>query len=310
MTRLGTLRPPRDDEFDAMLALMNAHQLAAFGEEDVPAQELRAWLTAPSVDVERDIRVLEQDGRLVGYVDVDPTKDELPMWWCDLKVAPDADTEAITRELVGWLEQRAPKGTLRLWTSAGDERGVTTLTRLGFTPSRHSYRMEIALEDEPRQPVWPDGVTVRTLREDEHEAVYEAVVEVWRDTSDPMDETFDEWAHWMIRTETFDPTLWFLAHAGGELVGFSLCREDSTDPNAGYVATLGVRRPGRRQGLGEALLLHSFGEFRRRGYRRATLGVDATSPTGATRLYERAGMRTYRDTVFLEKRLGGAARSS
>ena len=192
-----TLRPPRDDEFDAMLALMNAHQLAAFGEEDVTAHELRAWLTAPSVDVERDIRVLEQDGRLVGYVDVDPTRDELPMWWCDLKVAPDADTDAITRELVGWLEQRAQKGTLRLWTSAHDERGVTMLTRLGFTPSRHSYRMEIALEDEPRQPVWPDGVTVRTLREDEHEAVYEAVVEVWRDTSDPMDETFDEWAHWI-----------------------------------------------------------------------------------------------------------------
>ena len=30
-----TLRPPRDDEFDAMLELMNAHQLAAFGEADV-----------------------------------------------------------------------------------------------------------------------------------------------------------------------------------------------------------------------------------------------------------------------------------
>ena len=34
---------------------------------------------------------------------------------------------------------------------------------------------------------------------------------------------------------------------------------------------------------------------------RGTLGVDASSPTGATRLYERAGMRVYRDTVFLER---------
>ena len=32
-----TLRPPRDDEFDAMLELMNAHQLAAFGEADYTA---------------------------------------------------------------------------------------------------------------------------------------------------------------------------------------------------------------------------------------------------------------------------------
>ena len=52
------LRPPRDDEFDAMLELMNAHQVAAFGEADVTADELRLWLTSPSVDIRRDLRVL------------------------------------------------------------------------------------------------------------------------------------------------------------------------------------------------------------------------------------------------------------
>ena len=55
-----TLRPPRDDDFEAMLELMNAHQLAAFGEADTTVEELRLWLTTPSVDVENDIRVLEQ----------------------------------------------------------------------------------------------------------------------------------------------------------------------------------------------------------------------------------------------------------
>src|SRR6185295_667629 len=65
------LRAPRDDDFDAMLELMNAHQLAAYGEEDVTADELRTWLTAPTVDPARDVRVLEDDGRLIGYVDAD-----------------------------------------------------------------------------------------------------------------------------------------------------------------------------------------------------------------------------------------------
>jgi len=55
-----TLRPPRDDEFDAMLELMNAHQLAAFGETDATPEELRLWLTTPYVVVENDIRVLER----------------------------------------------------------------------------------------------------------------------------------------------------------------------------------------------------------------------------------------------------------
>ena len=128
---------------------------------------------------------------------------------------------------------------------------------------------------------------------------------MWQDTSDPWDESFEQWRHWAIESSAYDPTLWFLAFAGDELAGFSLCRADATDASSGYVATLGVRRPWRRQGLGEALLLHSFDAFRSRGYTRATLGVDASSPTGATRLYERAGMRVYRTTVFLERPVAG-----
>jgi hypothetical protein len=34
--------------------------------------------------------------------------------------------------------------------------------------------------------------------------------------------------------------------------------------------------------------------------------VDASSPTGATRLYERAGMTVYRDTVFLDRPARGS----
>jgi ribosomal protein S18 acetylase RimI-like enzyme len=154
-------------------------------------------------------------------------------------------------------------------------------------------------------PAWPAGIAVRTVAEDESRRVHEAVIEVWQDTNDPLDETYEEWAHWNVAAPSYDPGLWFLAEAEGELAGFAICRQDPVDPNAGYVAMLGVRRPWRRQGLGEALLLHSFAEFRRRGYTRGTLGVDASSVTGATRLYERAGMRVYRDTVFLERPVRG-----
>jgi ribosomal protein S18 acetylase RimI-like enzyme len=63
------------------------------------------------------------------------------------------------------------------------------------------------------------------------------------------------------------------------------------DPDAGTVEELAVRRPWRERGLGMALLRAAFREFRERGCRRAVLVVDSESPTGATRLYERAGMR-------------------
>jgi ribosomal protein S18 acetylase RimI-like enzyme len=299
------LRPPRDEEFGAMLELMNAHQLAAFGEADVTADDLRLWLTSPGVDVGRDVRVLEDDGRLIGYVDVDPNDDKPPLWWCDVKIAPDVDAATVTPELVAWLDRRAGSGLLRVWTGANDARVVDVFTNLGFEPLRHSYRMEIELTGERRSPVWPDGVTVRTVGPAEHRPVYDTVVEVWQDTSDPWDEPFESWRHWTVDGPAYDQSLWFLALADEELAGFSLCRQDPVDRKAGHVATLGVRRQWRRQGLGEALLLHSFDAFRERGYARATLGVDASSPTGATRLYERAGMRVYRDTLFLQRPVRG-----
>ena len=299
-----TLRPPREDEFNAMLELMNAHQLAAFGEADYTADDLRTWLTTPYVEIDRDLRVLERDGRLIGYADADPTRDEPPLWWCDVKVAPDVDADEVVAELVAWLEQRAGEGRLRVWTSDDDARIVSAFAAFGFEPVRHSYRMEIDLGD-LREPSWPREISVRTATADDHQAVYDAVVEVWQDTNDPIDETFEEWAHWHVERDAYDPSLWFLAVSGDELAGFSICRSDPVDPQAGYVSLLGVRRPWRRQGLGEALLLRSFAEFRQRGLTRGTLGVDASSVTGATRLYERAGMSVYRDTVFLERAVRG-----
>jgi ribosomal protein S18 acetylase RimI-like enzyme len=294
------LRPPRDDDFDAMLALMNESQLAAFGEEDITADELRTWLTTPYVVPERDIRLLEADGRLIAYVDVDHSE-ATGRWWSDVKLARDADANAVLPVLVDWLDERTDGGLLRVWTAAGDTRTIDGFRRLGFSEDRHSYRMEIGLDGEAREPAWPDGIEVRGYTPADERLVYDTNVEVWLDASDPIEETFEEWRHWTTARDGFDPSLWFLAFEGGELVGFSLCREAETDPSAGYVGTLGVRRPWRRRGLGEALLLHSFAAFRERGYTRATLGVDASSPTGATRLYERAGMTVYRDTVFLER---------
>lgn len=295
------LRPYREDDFDELLSLMNDHQEKAFGERDYTADDLRRWLTTPYVEVENDLRILEADGRIVGYADVDPTRADPPVWWCDVKVDPDVDAEAALGKLAGWIDERSEAGRLYVWASATDTRMIDAFRGLGFEHSRHSYRMEIDLTAAPPAPAWPEGIAVETVERGAEEAVYDAVVEVWLDTSDPVSETFEEWAHWMLDESEYDPALWFLARDGDELAGFSICRQDTNDAAAGHVPLLGVRRPWRRKGLGEALLLHSFHAFRERGWTRGTLGVDVSNPTGPLRLYERAGMRAYRDTVFLNR---------
>ena len=74
-----------------------------------------------------------------------------------------------------------------------------------------------------------------------------------------------------------------------------------------WVHVLGVRRPWRRRGLGLALLLRVFAEFYARGERRAVLQVDSENETGATRLYERAGMSVARFSDLYEKPARSAA---
>src|ERR671922_216071 len=76
----------------------------------------------------------------------------------------------------------------------------------------------------------------------------------------------------------------------------------AADRRGGGGAAGGGERAGRR-GLGLALLLRSFGQFYERGERRVALSVDIENPTGATRLYERAGMRVEREEVLYEKEL-------
>ena len=298
------LRPPRDEDFDAMLEVVNAAARAAYGEDEYSAIELRNWLSSPKLDLTRDVRLAELNGRIVGYCDVDREGEDPVRWWSDLKVHPEADADAVLAALVEWVERRADGGVLRVWNPSAVERIGPGLERLGFRPVRHSYRMAIELGGEPEPASWPDAISVRTFREGESRVLYSVFRETWQDTLEPEDETFEEWAHWTVEREGFDPSLWFLACEGDRVAGFSLCRPAETRSDTGVVGMLGVRRPWRRRGLGEALLRHSFAEFHRRGFPRVALGVDADSPTGAPRLYERVGMHVVRRVDFYEKPLG------
>ena len=129
-------------------------------------------------------------------------------------------------------------------------------------------------------------------------AVFDTIEEAFQDHWGHTPRNFDEWLA-RLQRPNFDPTLWFLARDGGQLTGVSTCWQR---PTSGWVGTLAVRRPWRRHGLGLALLYQSFGEFFRRGVTSVGLGVDAQSLTGATRLYERAGMHpTMRIATFVRE---------
>ena len=135
--------------------------------------------------------------------------------------------------------------------------------------------------------------------------VFDAFREAFRDGWGYTEWVYEDWAQRQFG-ENFDPGLWFLAFDGDELAGGALCEfrpavlSNSQD---GWVSQLAVRRPYRRKGVGLTLLNLVFAEFYRHGTRRVGLGVDASNPTGATHLYEKAGMHVAHEYIMYEKML-------
>ena len=152
-----------------------------------------------------------------------------------------------------------------------------------------------------RAPEWPRGVAVRTFQEGDERLFYEVHQETFLDMWEPIEDTYEEWAHWFLEPPAFTPDLWFLAYEANEPAGVAICSPHETRAECGWVRVLGVRRPWRRRGLARALLLHAFEGFRLRGFTTAGLGVDAESETGANRLYESVGMHTAARFDILER---------
>lgn len=210
---------------------------------------------------------------------------------------------ALAEERARALEPAVPAGVravLRTHVN-GFHRPVTELLeQTGFTPVRRFWRMEIRLGGPPSAPEWPAGFSLRPFQPGRDEAVAHFLhQDCFADHYGFVPEPLEQWLKRTQRKE-FDPSLWHLLFDGEQPCGFAFC---SFYGEAGWIANLGVRRPWRGKGLGERLLRQMFHQFWQLGRTRVGLGVDSESLTGATRLYERAGMQVVRQFVRFEKEL-------
>ncbi|MFI5273038.1 MAG: GNAT family N-acetyltransferase [Ktedonobacterales bacterium] len=213
--------------------------------------------------------------------------------------------EARERERSATSSTAAEAVTLEQWLAASNQAAHSLLAAAGYAAARHLWGMVIALAGQPSPPIWPDGVSVRVCQgAADLRRAYAATEEAFQDHWHAEARTYEQFIAGTT-PELFDPSLWFLATAGDEVIGTALCE---AYPSRGWVNSLGVRRPWRRRGIAIALLRQVFAEFTRRGLREVALGVDAENPTGATRVYQRAGMTIERQYDIFEKVLRGYIR--
>ncbi len=295
------LRAATAGDAPAIADLINAVTVAEVGVPWMSTEEVRDELTFPDRDPAfAPVAVVEPDGAIVGYLSLNVTAEPLEVhvlafvhqraWGRGLSAYLIRHAEAVARSRV---EPGGPGIPLRVSRFTVNEPAARLFEALGFRRVRTFWMMRIGLEDPPPAPRVPEGVRIRTFRPGADEAgTYEALAEAFVDHWGGFP-SFEEWRHREIEGEGsgFDPGLWFLALEGTEIVGAACCRASSSrSAETAEVSELAVRRPWRRRGIALALLRSAFAEFQRRGIPAAELAVDSQNTTGATLLYERAGM--------------------
>lgn len=307
-------RRPTMDDLKAVVQLFEKAETAEHGSPEINQEDIRSLWHGKDFKLETDAwLVFSVEGQLVGYADIEQRYHAKIFGL--VRIHPDYVGRGIEEYLLSqteaWAEQHIPlaepgvRVTLDTYIGAQYQPMQRFFEQAGFREIRRSWRMEIDMEEMPPAPEWPEGVTVRTIVPGQDErATFQTVDTAFEDHFGHIPGNFEEWRHWMVEREDFDPSLFFLAFDGDQMAGCSLCTyTDGREQGDGWVNTLAVLRPWRRKGLGMALLRHSFREFYRRGKRRVGLGVDSQNLTGATRLYQRAGMHVAREYISYEKEL-------
>ncbi len=274
------MRPAAMGDVDAAFAVSDALSTVLYGQSEAAVEHLRAaW------DYGRAWVALDVDDGVIGYATLEDA-------YVEVWPHPDHRDDGVAAALL----DAATFAGVRLETIVPDAAPdlVALYRDRGWVQTREVLRMEIDVSAPPVPAAWPDDVSVRSYAEADAGAVHDLLVEAFAGNAEEVP-PFARWHPWMTGDPGFDPDVWFLAEAGGELVGACLCWSE------GWVKDLAVRPSNRGRGLGEALLRQAFAEFHRRGLTTVGLKVDADNPTGAVQLYERVGMA--RDRTYLMFRL-------
>ncbi|MCK8490029.1 GNAT family N-acetyltransferase [Paenibacillus sp. MBLB2552] len=299
------LRRPTLDDAQAVCDLVAICDTEDLGAPDIVLDDvLNMW---SSFDLDQNVWVAEDENTdLIGYAFLEEDSEEkLFSYGC---VRPSARGRGVGAALVAELEARA----LALRNESGKAKrlqgmipsscsdAAALFEGQGFAPVRYFKRMTHRLEAEPAAGVLPEGLILAPfVKGRDEQAVYDAYTEAFSDHWDfaaPSLEKFQE----RTQLPTFEERWWMIAWDSEKdtIAGFTLCRlsEDLL-----YIEHLGVRRPYRGRGLALALLQNVFASSYQAGQFNVALGVDAANPTGAYRLYEKAGMKPENEISIYEK---------
>jgi len=304
------LRTPAPGDLGAVADVLIADELGQAGQIVLGMDFVRDEWGRAGFDLAADAWVVTGGaGAIVGYVQAMREEPAVVESWG--VVHPGHRGRGIGSSLMDLAGERAsrllaglPAGRFRHAINAGDQAAAALLQARGLRPVRHFWHMQIDLTGPVEPGPAPEGVEITAIESPTdlpavHGVIEEAFADHWGHHAEP----FDRWAEELTGSPSYDPALWLLARVAGQPAGALI---GHVWGDRGWVDDLGVLAACRGHGTGMALLRRSFAAFADRGVRRVILNVDAGNSTGATALYERAGMRVINRWDVWERVLGGS----
>jgi ribosomal protein S18 acetylase RimI-like enzyme len=179
------------------------------------------------------------------------------------------------------------------WLRAGDTGGTVLAERFGYRQVRVYHHMTRPTLDDIEVPPMPAGLQVGAVTRDDLPAIWEAMVEAFRDHFGAFDTGERSYRTWTQRP-SLDPSLLVVAFDGTDIAGAVHATIDETENceqgyRRGWTDPIYTRRPWRRRGLASALIARALVRLRDRGMTSAQLDVDSENENQALTLYEHHG---------------------
>jgi mycothiol synthase len=318
-----TTRRPTLDDVPTILEMVQASDLAATGQIDFSAEDVREALTNPHTDPAQDCWLaFDPAGRLMGWAYPD-NPSAGPRDFIEVYVHPQGGGPARRPLLDRLLDRVAVRAAdfghdpivVRAGTIPTETEYVEALTDAGFTFVKRYARMTRPLTDADRTPPPPpDGVLVRPVDPDDDAELrhFHAVIqEAFVDSLDHAPVEYPAWREKLAKLPTVAYDEWFVAEVdGGAWAGVLQSADQSLEQNEGWVKMLAVLRPYRRRGVGATLLRRAFAAYAAKGRTAAGLGVDLANPTAPASLYRAVGLTPAYEADMYERKLAAAGQGA
>ncbi|MDH3958345.1 MAG: GNAT family N-acetyltransferase [Actinomycetota bacterium] len=327
-------RPMEAGDVEALTALARAVDIAGCGHSSTNIEEITDYVAEPDCAWEYGAATVWRGADLVGAVVVFDGLATGRGWSLDVFARPgDPRAHAIHASLIDgalregryrwdamYMDPDIPLPIAKSGCYANDVPLRVDLEKRGFAEVRRFWRMKVDLwsvegltraaeaSESSRTPAasggLPAGYVLRAFRpiESDWRGVHAASSAAFLDHFDFAPLEFEVWRE---RQEgaTEDPSQWIVAEHDGEIVGFVMGSNRYASEDYGYVASIAVLGEHRGKGLARALLRARMADDVTRGFISTILHVDATNPTGATRLYESVGMVEDSEFAFFHRSL-------